>query len=976
MKGNHVGARKVSAGLFSCCSQENGKDIARSRQNPLATILLAIAVWVLSVFPVSAQPWTASNSSDATIAVVLGGTPIPLPDHTAGDIVANGSSTHFTVSEAGQYAIGYQINLASPLVQLQSFVSRNGTIIPSLTDGGSESQDVFSSGATVDLGAGDTISLQLGNILAAATLDSARGTQLTLECLSCVSTAAVTSVAPPANGTYAIDDTLAFTANFNQSVTVTGSPELPITIGNSDKPARFVSGSGTSTLTFQYAIAEGDQDADGIAVGASIIANGGAIRSTGGQDADLTLNAVGSTGGVLVDGVRPIVVSGTIEGSPAPDANRVRFVLTFSEPVILPEPSDLEVTTTGSATGEINLIARSNEKIFVDLHNIAGAGSLRLDVPSGGTITDFAGNPMEIAFVSGVPWIRSGANDADLTSLVPNVGTLDPAFDPGTSGYTVAVDNATDSVTLMPIAADSNATITVDGQPVVSGVASPPLALAVGATPIDVVVTAEDGTTVLTYTVTVERARPVPTVVSRTIEVDPGQAMTVDLTEGASGGPFTDATIIDLPPTEAGTARIEHTGQLYRLVFTPNPAFAGTADVRFTLSNAMGPSAPGTISFIVRARPDPSLDPEVLGFIGAQTQTARRFADTQITNFSQRLEQLHSEDARRSNAIGFDISIQQPASSSYTSGPEVGQEPALGAIDTAAPNREHLHPESVPVEALFGDLAFWSGGFVNFGTNDNGTINLDHTLVGVSGGFDYRFSPELTAGFGIGYGRDVTAIGVNGTESRAEAVSIATYGSYRPGPGMFIDGLAGFSAMRFDAMRHVTATGDIARSVRSGDQIFGAISAGYEHRDEGLLVSSYGRLSGSRSTLEAFAETGAPIWNLVFGEQTVDTLSATLGLRVAYDIPTEWGVFTPRGRIEYTHDFIGSSPVSLGYADPGLLSYDLDMGETSRDDIAINLGLDVQFGDAIALGLDYRTSVGISGQRQEHTFAARLGIGF
>lgn len=64
---------------------------------------------------------------------------------------------------------------------------------------------------------------------------------------------------------------------------------------------------------------------------------------------------------------------------------------------------------------------------------------------------------------------------------------------------------------------------------------------------------------------------------------------------------------------------------------------------------------------------------------------------------------------------------------------------------------------------------------------------------------DYRFSPELTAGFGIGYGRDVTDFGSNGTESRAEAFFVALYGIYRLGPGFFLDGLTGYNAMSFDS---------------------------------------------------------------------------------------------------------------------------------------------------------------------------------
>ncbi|TKT69198.1 autotransporter outer membrane beta-barrel domain-containing protein [Aquamicrobium sp. LC103] len=390
-------------------------------------------------------------------------------------------------------------------------------------------------------------------------------------------------------------------------------------------------------------------------------------------------------------------------------------------------------------------------------------------------------------------------------------------------------------------------------------------------------------------------------------------------------------------------------------------------------------SAPGTITFRILARPNPSLDPEVIGLIRAQTETAKRFANTQITNFNQRLEQLHNESERRSNSVGVNVGVQQPSITPDAYAPqEDAHDPALKAIGRAAPVQAERRsdPQPAPVDHPFGNLAFWSGGFVNFGTNDNGAINLDHTLVGVSAGVDYRFTSELTAGFGLGYGRDVTEVGSNGTESRAEAFSLAAYGSYRPVPGLFIDGLAGYSAMSFDSLRHVTATGDYATGTRGGDQFFASLTAGYEYRNEGLLISPYGRLSGSRSTLDAFTETGAGMWNLTYGEQRIDTLSGTLGLRLEYAISTDWGALKPRGRLEYTHDFEGTSRASLGYADIGTPPYELDIEGFSRNHLAIGLGLDARIGEDVTLGFDYRTALGTNGDSRDHTFGLKLGVQF
>src|SRR5690606_23187113 len=106
----------------------------------------------------------------------------------------------------------------------------------------------------------------------------------------------------------------------------------------------------------------------------------------------------------------------------------------------------------------------------------------------------------------------------------------------------------------------------------------------------------------------------------------------------------------------------------------------------------------------------------------------------------------------------------------------------------------------------------------------------------------------------------------------------------------------------------------------------------------------------------------------------IDTLSSTLGLRFAYDIPTDWGVLTPRGRIEYTHDFEGTSRASLGYADFGTLPYALDIEGFSRDSVSLGLGIDAQIGDGWTLGFDYSTAFGTNGYSRDHNFDFQLCV--
>ena len=99
------------------------------------------------------------------------------------------------------------------------------------------------------------------------------------------------------------------------------------------------------------------------------------------------------------------------------------------------------------------------------------------------------------------------ASNAGLSNLAVNTGTLTPGFvAPGVSGlpgYTVAVPNATTSITVTAVQADSNATLTISPSATVNN-------LPVGNTAFTIEVTAPSGNQ-KTYFVTVTRAAPVST---------------------------------------------------------------------------------------------------------------------------------------------------------------------------------------------------------------------------------------------------------------------------------------------------------------------------------------------------------------------------------------------------------------------------------------------------------------------------------
>jgi hypothetical protein len=163
----------------------------------------------------------------------------------------------------------------------------------------------------------------------------------------------------------------------------------------------------------------------------------------------------------------------------------------------------------------------------------------------------------------------AASGDASLVALKVSGGEggeMTPAFSPAVTQYVYRVAPQTESVRVTAAVYDPQATITVNGDPVASGAPSADIPLATGDTPVQVVVTAADGVTTRTYTITVTRtdAEPVNTIV---IDYgDPGYSETGSWTtsntvKGVNGSStrYTTspgATVTWKPSITAGTATV------------------------------------------------------------------------------------------------------------------------------------------------------------------------------------------------------------------------------------------------------------------------------------------------------------------------------------------------------------------------------------------------------------------------------------
>ncbi|MEI6567939.1 MAG: cadherin-like beta sandwich domain-containing protein, partial [Verrucomicrobiota bacterium] len=166
--------------------------------------------------------------------------------------------------------------------------------------------------------------------------------------------------------------------------------------------------------------------------------------------------------------------------------NRVRKVVLTRPALVLAQSGVTGVVGQPASLTLTNLIPETTYYYWAEGGNAAGTNT--------GTILS----------------VTTLSTNALLNDLALSAGTLGPVFASNIVSYATIVSNGVSSLTVTPTAAQTNATLKVNGTTVASGVASSAINLVVGTNELSIAVTAQDGVTTNFYTVSVWRHPAVP----------------------------------------------------------------------------------------------------------------------------------------------------------------------------------------------------------------------------------------------------------------------------------------------------------------------------------------------------------------------------------------------------------------------------------------------------------------------------------
>lgn len=859
------------------------------------------------------------------------------------------TATDSTSGTPGQAARSYTLAIVAPTLAITP------STLPAATIGASYSQALSTSGGTAPY----SYALNTGTLPSGISL----------------SAAGVLSGTPTTAGSFAftvhVSDANAFTATQAFTLTV-ASPTLTLT--PSTLPAGTV----------------------GTAYGQTLSASGGTAPysyalSSGALPAGLSLSAAGALSGTPTQ-AGSFTFTATVTDSTAGVAGQASrsYTLSIAAPTLTPGQPTLPAGTAGTAYNQT--LSTSGGTAPYSYSVVSGALPTGLSLTTAGVLSGTPSAAGSFAFSIRVSDANGfSATQAYTLAIASAVPAPVAANDTGATlvdtALTLAVTgNDTGSIDSIAIAtAPSHGTATVDGVRLVYT----PAPGYVGVDSVHYTAVGAGGSSAPAVVTITVNARPIA--VSVTVPAVTGQAQTLDVTRDATGGPFVAAAVVAVLPANAGTATITRAaakaagvptaaaddGPGFMLTFVPNPAFSGNATVRFTLSNAYATSVAADIVFVIAPRPDPTQDAQVRGLIDAQAESTRRFAKAQIDNFQRRLEATHRGARGFDNGVSFqatsqcrqrDRTLQSDRNLDAQACDPANRDLRDGAVDGGADTASAAPRDATAA----GDLGLWVGGAIRSGSLDKQSqrAGVDFQTDGLSLGADYRVSSAFALGAGVGFGRDDSDVGRDGSHSKSTAYTLALYASYHPGQTLFFDTLVGYQLLSYDLRRYVTDNGALAEGDRSGHQWIASLSAGADLQRGDWQITPYARVDAARATLDAYSEAAMAPYALRYEDMDVATTTGNLGLRLEWRRQMTWGRLTPQFRLEYQHDFQGRGDAALGYADIiGGTLYRTGQSVYDRNRLMLGVGVVLSTDQGLSTRVEYRgVTDGDSGSDQTWMF--------
>lgn len=291
-------------------------------------------------------------------------------------------------------------------------------------------------------------------------------------------------------------------------------------------------------------------------------------------------------------------------------------------------------------------------------------------------------------------------------------------------------------------------------------------------------------------------------------------------------------------------------------------------------------------------------------------------------------------------------------------------------------------------ERIWNSLGLFASGNVEYLERDTTTFANGYvsTILGLTGGADYRFNEKLLGGVAINFQNQNGDFKGDGGSFSKNSYQATVFASFTPSTNTFIQLLAGYTRDDYDVIRAVSYS-----FVRSGSTIS---TSGRVTSDSDINVFNMGVLLGrdyliskinvgprvglnySNSHILDYRESGSHTGlELVYDDQWINSLQSTLGVVVSMPVSTGIGVFLPQISADYIHEFAnGQRDVTVRFAEdfranPTRFKFLTD--GPARDFVNLGFGVSAVLPHGIQPFANFRAMVG---NEQFENYAGTFGI--
>ncbi len=606
----------------------------------------------------------------------------------------------------------------------------------------------------------------------------------------------------------------------------------------------------------------------------------------------------------------------------AADQSITNFVATPTAPVFVRNGTFAISATPGASTSPVVFASTSPSVCSVSGSTVtmlaAGNCALTANQAADANYTAAAEVTLSVSITAGTQVITNFAANPGAPVFAPN-GTFAISATPGVSSSPLVFASTTASVcsvsgTTVTMLAAGTCSLTVNQAADANYSAAPQVGL-------NVVIGM--ATPVITWTGTIHKVKGSP-------------AFDLPLPSSSSPGAFTF--------TSSNTAVASVSGRT--VTIHNNGTVTITATQAATANYTAGTS---TLTLVVDARPDPTLDPSVSAGVQAQADMSLRFANAQMDNVNDRLRQLRSvQGTPDSNTLTFSVASRSNGMSMPL------MLPATGETRDSGSNGK------------------WASGNIVYGQRDAASTRQGYDLHsdGLSFGADHAFGNFVLGGaIGMGWGDVEFSDGRSKQDARHRAFTL--YGLWRGDLNWFAQGLLGWGQIDFDLKRWSTVANATATAERSGDQQYGAFTLGYTHHADQFDLTGYGRVEGNRTTLAAYRENGLGVYDLDYREQRVDSSVASLGIEGSFQGKLGDKSWRPFWSVEFRNALNSNGTAAINYVVlPESTDYMLSLRDRADRMWAIGGGFDLLLGRGWGLSFLYRREQ--ANDQQNNVFGLRI----